>query len=129
MARTEKTVNQLIFNASMEPTNTTIDATLVSNGLNITDFGDCDGEVILHITNTHSAAHDVTIKAGESYADGGTAYRAILGDLIVSVPLSGEVFLGPLESARFQNADGSLYIDFATGHTGTITAYCVPRAG
>ncbi|MEU6033978.1 hypothetical protein ABZ801_01070 [Actinomadura sp. NPDC047616] len=80
---------------------------------------------ILRVTNTHTAAHPVTVKAG-AYPP---AIAAGQSDLTVSVPASGEVFVGPLESGRFLQNDGSLIVEIPdTAHTGTITALRVPAA-
>jgi len=37
------------------------------------------------------------------------------------------VFIGPLESARFLQADGSISLDLQATFTGTVTAFKVNR--
>jgi len=81
-------------------------------------------QTVLRVTNTHDSAHDITIKAG----DYPPALAAGLGDLVVTVPLtSGVMWIGPFESGRFLQSDGSMLIDVETNHAGTITAFLVPR--
>lgn len=102
---------------------TTIDATLVTNGVEIDNV---DPEhTLIRVTNTHSAAHNVTVKAGS----GIQAWMAGQGDLVQSVALtSGVEWLGPFTSARFQQDGSKLYVDLAAGHTGTITVFKMPKA-
>jgi hypothetical protein len=45
----------------------------------------------------------------------------------VSVTNATTQLIGPFESARFAQADGSLNVDFDAGMTGTIVALRVPR--
>ena len=40
---------------------------------------------------------------------------------------SGVQFIGPFESGRFIQSDGSMLVDIVSGHTGKITAFRVPR--
>ena len=64
----------------------------------------------------------VTIKAGNAYPN------AMLGDLVVT-PTKSEVNAILLEDiSRFENRDGSVDIDFASGFAGTIYAVA-KRAG
>ena len=69
-----------------------------------------------------TTAGAVTIKAGDAYPN------SMLGDLTVA-PTAGQVNAILLEDmARFENRDGSVNIDFATGFAGTIYAVA-KRAG
>lgn len=69
-----------------------------------------------------TTAGAVTIKAGNAYPN------AMLGDLTVA-PTAGQVNAILLEDmARFENRDGSVAIDFASGFAGTIYAVA-KRAG
>jgi hypothetical protein len=116
MPRTAVTPAQGTRNGGVTPTSTTIDSTLVTNGVVIAD---ADPEkLVIRVANTHSAAHAVTVRAGD------TIYPAILsgeGDLAVTVALtSGVTEFAALDSMRFLQSDGSLLIDFATGFTGTL---------
>jgi hypothetical protein len=78
---------------------------------------------VLRISNTTAGALNATLRAGTKPL----AESSGQGDLVVSVPASGTVFIGPQESARFIQADGSLSIDYAAGFTGTVTAFKVNR--
>ncbi len=82
------------------------------------------GRLVLRIANSAAAPYTVTVRAGATPP----AFRAGLGDLTVSVPAGATRWFGPFESARFVQADGSLYLDFAAGITGTATAFLVPLA-
>lgn len=67
---------------------------------------------------------NVTVKAGPNPP----AAAAGLGDLVVAVANSATQWIGPFESGRFLQADGSMLVDIATGFVaGTITAFRVPR--
>ena len=69
-----------------------------------------------------TAVGAVTIKAGDAYPN------AMLGDLVVT-PTKSEVNAILLEDiSRFENRDGSVNIDFASGFAGTIYAVA-KRAG
>lgn len=66
----------------------------------------------------------ITIKAG----DGEPAFRRSLGDLVFAATGGAErAVVGPIESARYLQTDGSILIDIA-GATiaGTIDAYALP---
>ncbi|MCI0386662.1 hypothetical protein [Streptomyces sp. CNQ085] len=69
-----------------------------------------------------SAGGDITIVAGDSPP----AIAAGQGDLTVTVGIETR-WIGPLESGRFLQNDGSLLIDVESGAAGTITAFRVPR--
>jgi hypothetical protein len=82
-------------------------------------------QTVLRVTNTHGADHVITIKAG----DNPPAFGAGLGDLTVTVAAtSGVQWIGPFESGRFVQSDGTMNIDVETNHAGTITAFLVPAA-
>lgn len=124
MARTELTPTELAKNDGTEtPAGTTIDATLVTNGAYFTPTSPLE-EYIVRVTNTHTSAHDVTVKAGDSPP----ALLAGQGDLAEEVVAdTGDVILGPLTSGRFMQDDGNVNIDFATGHVGAISVIHIPR--
>lgn len=84
-------------------------------------------EYVLIVTNTTSSTKTVTIKAGDSPP----ADAAGQGDLVVSFT-AGNVTpqvktIGPLESARFMQNDGTVNVDVAASMTGTVTLLRVPR--
>lgn len=91
-------------------------ATLDLNG----DFG----KLFLYVSNTESAAYDVTVVAP---TDNAHALRSGLGNLVYEVG-AGEAALIPLESARFAQTGGELYVNFETGMTGFIAAYRLPAS-
>lgn len=121
MARTAVPYSDLVANSHLtDPAGTALDAT----NDHIINAAEPE-RTVLRITNTHGSDHVVTIKAGANPP----ALAAGQGDLTQNVvATSGVEWLGPFESGRFLQADGTLLIDIATGHTGTITAFRVPKA-
>ncbi len=65
-------------------------------------------------------ANRLTIKSG-------VYSRAGLGDLVVDVPAESEVFIGPLESMRFEQADETVLIDIVDATTIKVGAFVLPR--
>lgn len=124
MARTVITPTPLNPNGHLtSPAGTTIDSTLVTNGVEI-DVADPE-HTILRVANTATGAKNVTVRAGS----GIQAWMAGQGDLAVSVGANtGLEFIGPFTSARFQQDGSKLYVDFDAGFTGTITAFKMPKA-
>ena len=102
---------------------TTIDATLVTNGVVIEN---ADPErTLIRVTNTAGTDKVVTVKAGS----GTQSWMAGQGDSATTVAATtGKEFLGPFTSARFQQDASKLYVDFAAGTTGTITVFKLPKA-
>lgn len=127
MARTNLPVTDLPGNAGVLESTTAIDQ---PNGMNVAVTSEAipaKGEVqdiVLIVSNTAAAAHNAIIRAGAGPVP---AFRASLGDLLVSVTNATTQLIGPFESARFAQADGSLNVDFDAGMTGTIVALRVPR--
>jgi hypothetical protein len=86
------------------------------------------GKTILHVKNTNAATRTVTVRAG---AGGhlGMAWMAGLGDQAVVVgATTGDAILGPFESARFEQADGMIYVDADAAAGLTIAAFEIPAA-
>lgn len=104
---------------------TTIDATLVTNGVVVENAK--PELMLIRVTNTEGSTNVVTIRAG----DNPPAMAAGLGDLAVTVAATtGVQYIGPFESGRFLQggADaGDLFIDFETGMTGAIDILTFPR--
>lgn len=128
MPRTAVVPRALVANGNLNGATgaTTIDATLVTNGV-VVDA--CEPErTIIRVTNTEASTNVVTIKAG----DNPPSLAAGQGDLAVTVAATtGVQYIGPLESGRFiqGGADvGDLHIDFETGMTGAIDILLLPRA-
>lgn len=125
MARTAIVPRALSKNSNLIGTTgtTTIDSTLVTNGVTIANAK--PERLLLRVTNTEASTNTVTIKAG----DNPPALRAGQGDLVVTLAAStGVQFIGPLESDKYLQDDGSLSIDLETGMTGAIDALYWPRS-
>lgn len=125
MARTAIVPRALTKNGNLIGTTgaTTIDSTLVTAGVTIANVK--PERLLLRVTNTEGSTNTVTVKAG----DNPPALRAGQGDLVVTVAAtSGVQFIGPLESDKYLQSDGSLEIDLETGMTGTIDALYWPRS-
>ena len=125
MARTSVTPRALVANGNLNGASgaTTIDSTLVTNGVTIPDAE--PERTIIRVTNTEGSTNVVTVRAGDSPP----ALAANLGDLAVTVAATtGVQYLGPFESGRFVQADGSMEIDFETGMTGAIDVLQLPRS-
>lgn len=121
MTRTEKTVMKATRTntppASKKITATTIDSTLVTNGLSIKDFFNVE-EPRLHVNNSANAAKTVTLVASTE----ATAIKGGIGNFTLSIPAGETHVLDQIESARFMQAGGALHVNFQTGFTGTIVA-------
>jgi hypothetical protein len=119
MARTAIPITALAANAGVNTgAGTAVD---VANGHAIAAASETD-RLLLRVTNTSGSIRVVTVKAG-------SRFRAGVGDLTVSVPATtGDMLIGPLESARFVQADGGVDVDLAAGHTGAVWAFRLPKA-
>lgn len=118
MARTAITVTNLTANAvTADPAGTDVDPT---NGHIVS--GVPLEELMLEIDSTFAGAKVFTVLAGASPP----ALSAGQGDLAVSLNASVGL-VGPFESARFAQADGSLHVNVAASATGTIKAIRMPR--
>jgi hypothetical protein len=73
-----------------------------------------DDKLVFVVKNTGSATGMLTVYASDSMNSKG------IGNLVVPVGVNAERTVGPVEGARFVNADGSVYL--GTGFTGTIGA-------
>lgn len=121
MARTAVAYSTLVGNGSLDdPAGTALDITndhVINAAL--------PERTLLRVTNTHGSAHVITVKAG----DYPPALAAGQGDLTKSIAATtGVAWLGPFESGRFLQSNGTLEIDVEAAHTGTITAFKLPRA-
>lgn len=129
-ARTQIPLTTLTRNAITNiPTGVAIDQ---ANGMYIDmattaiPAGPGSESVTLMMRTTNGADKVVTVKAGVGGGvTAGQAFRSGIGDLaLTAVAASGGGVVGGLESARFAQLDGKINIDFASGTTGFITAYC-----
>ena len=102
----------------VDPTYTAADAV---NGMSVA--ADETERIILHVKNGDTAAKTVTVKAGANPP----AWRAGVGDLEVSVAAGTNQYIGPFESARFEQTGGALWVDFSAATSTTVAAYRLPH--
>lgn len=118
MARTDITTTKLARDADIaDIAGTTVDATLVTNGVRVL----CrkPNRTFLRVSNTHGSTHILTV-AGSANAQVATDYAT------TAIPATtGVRVVGPL-SGRFIQSDGGIYLNLDTGHTGVIQAYELP---
>ncbi|MER5892393.1 hypothetical protein [Streptomyces sp. NPDC001876] len=121
MARTTVPYSALLPNADLaDPAGTATNAG-VGNGHTIAK---AVPELTVLRVVAGATGGNVTIKAGANPP----AIAAGQGDLVVAVANSATRWLGPFESGRFLQSDGTLLVDIATGFVaGTITAFRIPR--
>ncbi|MCA1615044.1 MAG: hypothetical protein LC795_15610 [Acidobacteria bacterium] len=125
----ELTVTDLAANGSVaQPAVNAID----TNGTVPADVGGAHERVMFEVVNTDDAALTVTIEAGTEAAGAG---RSGLGDLAVALTAAGggnaARVIGPLEPARFQQADGKLNVTFAAAAGApacSVRCYRLPKA-
>jgi hypothetical protein len=124
MARTAVSYTALTPNGrTSDVAGTTIDATLVTNGVVIN--GVDPERTVLRVTNTATGAKNVIVRTGS----GVQSWMAGQGDLTVQVGANtGKEWVGPFTSAHYQQAGSKLYVDFEAGFTGTITVFKLPKA-
>lgn len=127
MARTEVAYTDWVANSNLTDSasagsalGTVIDSTLVTNGVAIPDA--VPELTVIRVTNTAGSGKDVTVQSGNRWMSG-------QGDEVTTVAATtGTEWLGPFTSARVLQADGSMYVDFASSMTGKITVFKLPRA-
>lgn len=128
MPRTAIVPRALVANGSLNGATgaTTIDATLVTNGVVVENAE--PERTVIRVTNTEASTNVVTVRKG----DNPPALAAGQGDLAVTLAATtGVQYLGPFESGRFiqGGADmGDLHIDFEAGMTGAIDILLLPKA-
>jgi hypothetical protein len=127
MARTNLPVSLLVAGGGLaDPAGTAIDQ---ANGMNVglttetvPPGYDAYRGLFLRVANTAASPFAVIIRAGKNPP----AFRADLGDLSVTVTNGTTKWVGPLDMSIYAQSDDSLNVDFATGMTGTITAFMAP---
>ncbi len=141
MARTKIKVTALATNAGIAtPTPTNVDQ---ANGMYLA-ASDLEPEsipankgadlLVLEVFNTDVADHNIIIRAGGAEPDSSfspwPAFRGALGDLTILVSHSSTVpfKIGPLETSRFKQPDGTINVDFAASFAGTIQGFLLPKA-
>lgn len=116
MARASITPSALVANGSLaDPAGT---ANVVANGLTIPAQA-VPENLFIRAANASGGSGTVTIKAGSQPS----AISSGLGDLVVTVATGAASFIGPFDSSRFQQPDGSLSIDSSV--VVTVTAFAI----
>lgn len=116
--------NANVNGALADPAGTAADPTnghVVSDGL--TPPTSYPEQTVLRVKNTTGGALNAIVRAGAQPL----AIAAGQGDLTVAVAAGAIVFIGPLESGRFAQKDGQIYLDLQAGFAGTVTALKVAR--
>jgi len=114
MARASIVPSALVANGSLtDPAGT---ANVVANGQTIA-AQEVPANLFIRASNASGGSGTVTIKAGSQPS----AISSGLGDLVVTVATGAAAFVGPFDSSRFQQPDGSLNID--TSVVMTVTAF------
>lgn len=117
MARTAVPYSTTVINGSIaDPAGTSIASGAGNGGQIANAFAE---QTLLRVVGT--TAGTLTLKAG-AYPP---ALAAGQGDATITVGTSATVWVGPVESGRFQQADGSLI--FEGTQTFVVTAFLVPR--
>ncbi len=93
------------------------------------DFAGAGGRMLIHVINGATRTLTVTVEHG----DNPPAVRAGVGGLqnAVAIATNAAVFIGPLETARFQDEDGNINVTFTgTGGAAVCRArvYLLPKA-
>lgn len=109
-------------NSTADPAGTTIDSTLVTNGVKISGVN--PEETVIRVANTAGATKVVTINAGNNPPAIAGGQGALTGTVAAT---TGVLWFGPFSGAKFMQSDGTLTVDFASGTTGAITVFRVPR--
>lgn len=121
------TITELIADAAAtEPVAQAVDTT---GTVPVLAKGDLS-RLYITIVNLAAVVLTVTVKAGVNPP----AVRAGIGDLVIAMPATGtsgdKKIIGPLESARFAQADGSvnvLFTPFSGAPNATVTVKRLPR--
>ncbi len=95
-----------------------------ANGIAIEEvFANKNNSLVICVENTlSSSASEVTFVAGDNYPN------AQLGNLTVALLASSVNFFQIQDPSRFENKDGSLYLDFDSDFTGKVFALAKPIA-
>lgn len=122
MPRTAVAPTSLVPNSSIaQPSATTIDSTLVTNGVSI-PIGHSE-EIWVEITQTAASAKVITVQSGDPTKG---AFEGGLGDHTRSMAQNAVALFGPFTGGRFQQG-GAIHIDFESGTTGSMRVYRMPR--
>jgi len=122
MPRTAVTATALVPNSSIaQPTATTIDATLVTNGVEVNVAA--TETLWVEVTQTAASAKVITVQSGANPP----ALDAGQGDLTRSMAQNAVALFGPFSSGRFVQDGSTLHVDFEAGTTGSMRVYRMPR--
>ena len=117
MARTTVPYSTLTVNGSLtDPAGTAVTAGVGAGGQVLTALHE---QTLLRVTN--ATAGSVSVLAGTQPL----ATASGQGPLTVAVGAGAVAWIGPFESARFEQSDGSLIVE--TTQAATVTAFKVPR--
>ena len=98
-------------------------AVVQANGIAIKEaLANKNNSLQITIETTATSDSTLTIKAGDNYPN------KILGDLTVALTKSAVTVVLLEDISRFENRDGSINLDFASGFTGNVWAVA-KRAG
>ena len=98
-------------------------AVVQANGITIKEaLANKNNSLQITIETTATSDSTLTIKAGDNYPN------KILGDLTVALAKSAVTVVILEDISRFENRDGSINLDFASGFTGNVWAVA-KRAG
>lgn len=87
-----------------------------ANGITIADaFSNKNNSLFIIINNSGTTKSSLTVNAGNAYPN------SMLGNIQIELP-AGTSAIQLSDLSRFEKADGSIDLDFATGFTGTIYA-------
>ncbi len=128
MARTAVTITALTAEAqnafTLAAAGVAIDAT---NHHSVTVPAGVDArELVLFFVHTTSSSKAATVKAGVNPP----SVRTGTGDLTVTMgdgSTTAVLALVPLDGSRFMQSDGTINIDIASGMTGRIACFQIPR--
>jgi hypothetical protein len=126
MARTAVPYSNLVPNSNLaDPTGTAVTSG-AGNGAQIPDVSPNRRQsvpelTLLRVTNGTAGSGTATVKAGSNPP----ALAAGQGDLPITVGATTTLWIGPFESGRFLQSDGSLIVE--TSVAMTITAFKIPR--
>ncbi len=110
--------SQSVASTKVEPQTVT-----VANGIEIAEVAkNKNNSLAIVIENTASTPETVTFVAGDTYPN------SMLGDLVVNIDANATTVCQIQDFSRFENRDGSLYLDFSGTFAGNIYAVA-KRAG
>lgn len=124
MARTAVAYSNLLPNANVPDASLTA-VTLNPGTSNGHRIASAEPERTLLRVAVGATGGNITVKAGTNPP----AIAAAMGDLVVNVAANTIQWIGPFESGRFVQNDGSMLVDVAAAVVpGTITAMRIPKA-